>query len=556
MKSFSLLNGLILLSIVLVCFSCETSKNTSALETANELILSKPDSSLKIIRNIDSASFHTSRWKAKYALTKAIALDKNYIDTTDAGFLLPALNYYKRFGSKEDLMRAYYYYGRIQYNNKDYKSAVVSFYSALDASVNVANPKFKGMIYGALADTHNKNHNNKDELKYALLAYNSMEDTGDSTQINLARYKLGIAYHNNRFLDKADSLLSLVRGNDYLVNEARIALSDNEIQKEPHSASRVISLIESTLEANGRMELKHYYEYAYALVEDGRTNDANQWISILSQYPDNAKTYWWKYKIAEHNKDYRTALCYLNSFSEASDSVVVKKLEQSLYKAQTEYYELKTDIADAKAQNARLNTIIIVMLSIIFVSFLFIVFKKRRQKIIDENNQLRLQQEEAVRMVKRLKRQGKAEKDKYEAQLSELRTDFARMYRKQFDEIIATSANHFDPSTLSEKAKKAYSEKYSALITELIDPQKQNEFETRLNDDLDDIMKKLRTDFPEFSEVQFRFLTYIIAGFDASSLAFLLNTSKNNVWVRKSRLKDRIFNSSSTNKDLYGTFII
>ena len=71
-----------------------------------------------------------------------------------------------------------------------------------------------------------------------------------------------------------------------------------------------------------------------------------------------------------------------------------------------------------------------------------------------------------------------------------------------------------------------------------------------------DIMKKLRTDFPEFSEVQFRFLTYIIAGFDASSLAFLLNTSKNNVWVRKSRLKDRIFNSSSTNKDLYGTFII
>lgn len=546
----------ILLFFILLFCSCDNRMITREIIRADDYLQSYPDSALLIIRGLDTTSLHSSKWKARYALTKAIALDKNYIDTTDIGFILPALYYYKRIGSKEDLIKAYYYYGRIKYNSQDYQSAIVSFHSALDASESAVTPRFRGMIFGALADTHNKSHNNKDELKYSLLAYDAMNKDGDSTLINLARYKLGIAYHNNRILDKADSLLSLVNGNEYINNEARIALADNEIHKDHHDSERIIKLIENTLEKHGRIELKHYYEYAYALIECGREDDANQYLALLNQYPDNAKTYWWKYRIADYKKDYKNALKYLDLYSEASDSVVVKKLEQSLYKAQAEQYHLSTKIAEAKTENSRLTTIIILLASLVLFLLVAIGFSRYRRVMHDENELLRSQQEESEKMIKRLKRSGKAEKGKYEAQLSALRADFARLYRKQFNEIVAISANNYDSVTLSEKVRKAYSEKYSSLLTELIDPQKQLEFEARLNEDIDDIMKKLRGDFPEFSEKQFRFLAYIIAGFDASSLSFLLNTSKNNVWVRKSRLKDKIFNSASLHKDLFSSFII
>lgn len=546
--------SLLLFHVLIVC-SCESQRITGRINSAAEYLNSRPDTALIMVRSIDTTSILSPKWKAKYALVKAIALDKNYIDTTDSRFLLPALNYFKRFGSKEEIMKAFYYYGRIQYNGKDYQSAILSFLSALDASTSVDDPRFKGMIYGALADTHNKNHNNKDELKYAQLAFDSMIESQDTTLINLAHYKLGIAYHNNRFFDKADSLLSLVDGSEYLINEARIALADNEILKDAHDAERVTRLIEQTLESHGRMELKHYYEYAYALTECGRKEEADQYLASLSRYPDDAKSYWWRYRIANYNKDYKTALKYLDLYSEASDSVVVKRLEQSLYKAQAEHYSMATKVAKAESDNSRLTTIVVVLSSFILLFLLITGFSKYKNKLMDENEQLRFQQEESEKMIRRLKRIGTAEKNKYETQLSNLRSDFAKIYRKQFDEIVSLSANHFDSTTLSEKVKKAYSEKYSALIAELLDPEKQTIFETRLNEDLNDIMKKLRQDFPDLSEEQFRFLAYTIAGFDASSLSFLLNITKNNVWVRKSRLKEKILSSSSPNRSLYATFI-
>ena len=411
------------------------------------------------------------------------------------------------------------------------------------------------MIYTALGHTHSKNHNNKDELKYESLAYHSTLEYGDSTYINFARFNLGIAYHNNRLLDKADSLLSLVEGSDYLVNEARIALADNEIHKDPHDAKRVIRLIEQTMESHGRMELKHYYEYALALTECGRKGEADHYLSALSRFPDDAKSYWWRYRIANYNKDYKTALKYLDLYSEVSDSVVVKRLEQSLYKAQAEHYSLVSKIARAESSKSRLISIIVILLSLVLLLLLSIGFLKYKSKMMEENDRLRFRQEESERMIKRLKRKGTTEKNNYETQLADLRSDFAKIYRKQFDEIVSLSAKHFDPATLSERVKKAYSVKYAALITELIDPEKQSLFEARLNDDLNGIMKKLRQDFPKFSEDQFRFLAYTIAGFDASSLAFLLNTTKNNVWVKKSRLKEKILSSSSPNINLYASFI-
>ena len=57
---------------------------------------------------------------------------------------------------------------------------------------------------------------------------------------------------------------------------------------------------------------------------------------VLSNYPDNAKTVYTKYQIAKLNGDSQKALEYFESYSNHSDSVVVKRLEQSLFKSKAE----------------------------------------------------------------------------------------------------------------------------------------------------------------------------------------------------------------------------
>lgn len=163
----------------------------------------------------------------------------------------------------------------------------------------------------------------------------------------------------------------------------------------------------------------------------------------------------------------------------------------------------------------------------------------------------KLEGEKAKEQISTLSKQN----DDFRERLQKLRYAFAKMYRKQFDDIQSLYSVNQSFETLSERIIKSYSVKYSKIITDLIDPKKQSALEDMLNADLDNIMSKLRMDFNTFTNEQFRFLSYTILGFDASSMAFLLNMTKNNVWVKKHRIKERIMSSDSTNKDLYQVFI-
>jgi TolA-binding protein len=348
----------------------------------------RPDSALAIIRKLDTNTIRTPRYKARYALTKAIALDKNYIDTTDAGFLANAGRYYAKQGSKEDKMTYKYYLGRIQYNAGDFQNAAVSYMEALKYADDVDNVKLKGMIYGALGDTYSKSHNNKDQLKYELLAFETFEKYGDPSYLNFVRYKLATAYHNNREFDKSDSLLSTICDNDYLVKEATLVMADNEIHREPHNPARIVQLFESAIATKAHMDIYRYYQYAYALSESGRYNEANQLMSLLSRYPDNVKTYWWKYRINKLKRDTTDALKALETYCELSDSVVVAKLEQSVYKAQADHYALVSEIEKTNAQVSRLFVIITLLVSVIVLSALVIVFRGRKNRLIAEKEQL------------------------------------------------------------------------------------------------------------------------------------------------------------------------
>ena len=565
MRKFCLFTAILLV----LCCACENNSIIYSLLTAKAIMQDRPDSALTIIRQIDTNELRTSKWKAHYALLKAIALDKNYIDTASLSFLLPAEHYFQEYGSQEEKMLTKYYMGRIQYNADNLQSAIISFLDALSYSHNVENEKQKGMIYSALGDTYNKSHNNKDELKYELLAFNSFERIGDPFYLDYARYNLAIAYHNNRVFDKADSLLTLIGVNDYLVNEARIALADNELHKEHHNAEKVVQLFESAISSHAYMDIYRYYEYAYSLIELSRYNDAENVTNTISNYPDNAKTIWWKYKINKLKNNNDDALAFLEKYNDLTDSIVVSKLEQSIYKAQADHYALLSEIDATKSKNSRIIVVFTVIGAILLLSISFLLFKSRKNRILAEKDQLILQQEEVCKMLNLTRTREKLEGEKAKEQISalskqnddfrerlqQLRYAFAKMYRKQFDDIQSLYSVNQSFETLSERIIKSYSVKYSKIITDLIDPKKQSALEDMLNADLDNIMSKLRMDFNTFTNEQFRFLSYTILGFDASSMAFLLNMTKNNVWVKKHRIKERIMSSDSTNKDLYQVFI-
>ena len=114
----------------LLLASCSSRQTVATLNDVETYIQQRPDSALATIRAIDTTTLTTRSLRARYALLYAIALDKNWIDTTDVNVVMPAVEYYDRHGSADQKMKAYYYLGRIQENQHDYTAAIFVLYNS------------------------------------------------------------------------------------------------------------------------------------------------------------------------------------------------------------------------------------------------------------------------------------------------------------------------------------------------------------------------------------------------------------------------------------------
>ena len=101
---------------------------------AEAMMEERPDSALALLDSIGSRSLRSDADRAKYSLLTSMALDKNYIDTTDFSILQDAIDFYSNHGSEDEKLQTYYYQGRIFMNRGENSEAMKSFVKALDLS--------------------------------------------------------------------------------------------------------------------------------------------------------------------------------------------------------------------------------------------------------------------------------------------------------------------------------------------------------------------------------------------------------------------------------------
>ena len=88
---------MLLLSFYLT--SCQKSEAERLMNGIETYIQTRPDSALAVLSQIDTLSLRYPKERAQFALLYSIALDKNYIDTTDIRVIRPAVEYYSKHGT-------------------------------------------------------------------------------------------------------------------------------------------------------------------------------------------------------------------------------------------------------------------------------------------------------------------------------------------------------------------------------------------------------------------------------------------------------------------------
>lgn len=553
--------------------SCDNRQTKSLLQDVETYIQERPDSALRVLRKVDSLTLNTKALRARYSVLFAMALDKNYIDTTALSILEPTVAYYEKFGSPKDKMLSYYYLGRIYSNRKDYPNAVIYYLQALRESSEY-DYYHRGLIYAASADAYNASFNDEEELRNTILAYECFEKIGDK-DLDLSLYKVAQAYHNNERFDVADSLYSLVySGKDSTSRLALYAMEDlvsNDLYQEKQDVERDLGLLEYVAEHRGNLSLESYYEYAYLLLLAGKESEAENILSQLSNREANGKTMEIRYRIAECKGQNEEALALLKSMLSHQNDVVKKKLAQSVFKAQSDYYRLTAEVSEQKSTIANQRSVIILITGLMIIALLYVIFMKRKSTLIREKDRLTQAVEESERLLETVRNRANEEKSEREKdildlksrnereqdKIKDLREMYVALYQKRFSEIgkYYDAASSHRLESIKEKAYHDVISSTQALFEEIASGSEgQKKFEARINADLDDIVSKIRSDFPKLKDDDIRFICYLIVGFDTSTISFLMDISKENVRVKKHRLREKLNGYAGPNETLYRLF--
>lgn len=550
----------LLYSFVIVVFyltgitGCSSAGIKERLSLADNLMMERPDSSLSIVESIDTSKIRGTRLQALYSLLHTMAIDRTGKDTTDYALISNAVDYYEYHGGALYKARTAFYEGRIHYNCKDYSSACVCFLKALSLAESTDDNWLVGMICYFLSESYNRNRIKAEELKYSRLALEHFSSFGDVRYVDNARYKLAIANHNNGLYYEADSLFEQIPPGCLSYKYALLGRAENEIVKDNPDAEAAVALFENAYREGAPFTPLDLYQYAYALILDNKPDAADRLISRLENNAPDVQSVWWKYAIERKRGNDIKALSYYEEYANLQSSYISSLLAQSLFKAEKSFYLTQKEKAESRTAILSLSLLVSILTLSLVILIIIAITANKRNRIERERDVLAQRINEIQSLLETIKSEKKGED--YSQEQSSLQTVYVTLFREHFSEIGKLIGTNLEYSLKMDEIQRKYLKYINHILAEISsDEGKNKHFEARVNRAFDNVIQKIRSDFPEMSDDSIRMLCFVIAGFKDPTIATIMNRSLTAISTRKSRLKKQIVESESPNLELYKSLL-
>lgn len=555
----------IFISLSLLCtvFSCVNHHINAVLDDIEKYIQERPDSALAVLESIPHESLQFRKLQAQYSLLYATALDKNYIDTTDLGIILPASDYYSKRSPSASKMRALFYQGRIHANRGEDDRALHYYLLALEDSARIDDNHYKELINSAISDVFSRSHYRELELQYAEDALQYGRIAGDTIGVWAITGLIASAYGNLGMWKEAESAYQRFFSKpiyDSLTYYRKKVNYATDLLRVPDSSPQMsVELLESVANSFPKaMSVEAYCVYAFAQQKLGNEAAANgilTQLELLNQQQDVVKL--WRYRIYREQGRYDQAIADLEQSVLVQDSIVLSVLRQSLIQSQHDYLKSETLVLKKENELEKQRIALISIVSLVIMGlFAFLYFRRKAAmgKKIEELSALHRESQQMLDLQSAQAASANAQLAQKEADLFSLRKQFASMYKAQYKTLNDLCAAYLSPMKKDRKDI-IYDEVMSQLRDIINDEDSQNRFMSMVNASLDGIMDKLHQDLPKHKEQDFHFLMYIIVGFDATTISNLTGYSVGTVYTKKNRLKGEISALSSPYRDFYLEYI-
>lgn len=553
---------LIMVVTAFLLSSCSGSGVERELADIDTYIQEKPDSALKVLEGIDAKALKSRKSRAQYSLLYTIALNKNYIDTTDLDILKPAMDYYPKYGSSIDKMRTYYYLAGLYFNRKEDDRSMCYLMKALEDSSSVKDYHYKELVNSLISDVFARNNNSEQELHYALAAQEYGKLAKDSVGVWAIGGHIATCYGNLLLFEESEryyqNFFSQPIYDTIAFTGRQLLYANILVQKEIPEPERSIEIIENIAFSRPEcMTLNAYCVYAFAQQLVGNDDVASSMIVQLEEaYGEQDVIDYYKYLILKEQELYELALEELENTVIAQDSAVVETLRQSLLITQKEYFEAENELLNNENRIEKMKRYLLLAIScgiLLLVVLLFIKRKALLGKRIEELSSLYQKSQEVLNLQIEQSKEVNEKLSETNAILLSLQKQFMSMFRARFKLMNDLCSAYLSPLKKSKKDI-VYDEVEKQLSCLADDKESMGIFISMINSSLNNIIDKMKADLPSHKDQDFRFLALVVVGFDATTISSITGYSIGTVYTKKNRLKNEISKLDSPNKEFFLTF--
>lgn len=540
-----------ILIVTLSAISCGNIRDAhNTLNDIETFINERPDSALTILNSFDTSLLdHKSIW-AHHSLLHAQAKDKCYIDETNDSLMTQVVNYYEGKRDKEKLFKAYYYLGRIQYNAGDYAESMLSYTKAEQLIDKIDDDFIKGLLYaqlGMLNQMYYDYTSSMDAYESAQTFYNN---AGEIVHKYYIKLNIGQLYQELKQYGLSEKLLCEVmywaydNNYDLLCQEALEFLTT--LYDETSQTDKLNTLLNSQYIDICSTSLPIIQTQALSLAKNNDLSsiDLIDKCNLLIQYTeDTISNNYYRYRIYKELGYYKDALDNYEQMIHLQDSTTFSALQLPLQEVKNNYLQAENRYMQLKVKMHKNQKYFVILILCISICCLTLYFRRKIQK---KHTEMLGYIEVATDLEKILMEKCQEVEDisnSLDAIDSELKTSegyISEMFYKQYELLNKLTSTYYETHVCNKDMEAIY--KQVSLEIERLSSDKKSirQLENFVNRYKGNIMTTIRTHLPNLNEMDYRLLCYLCAGFSAKAISIFTGDSTNNIYVKKSRIKDII----------------
>jgi tetratricopeptide (TPR) repeat protein len=539
--------GLFLLcALVLLAGCCGPDDNFVRSPKAIDALMDRAESIMdddapaadSLMHLIDASSIRSKKRHARYALIYTAAEYKSYQLLTSDSLIMDAVRYYSIRDNMDYRFLSYYYLGCAYLDMRQMTDASVAFAQAEQLADRIDNDYWKGLLYSRLGSYYYESCFFNRSEEYYLMAISCFERAGKKihkvyTLSDYANSKMG-----NLDFTAADSILknvgkvALAYGDsslyeNSLYNRLYCMVHLEKTDSAEYLVKKYSLRTDEQSQSQGYLGLMALY---HSLIKDYSKSESFQkkaWNSNLSE-TDSIYMYYVSAVIAKSKGNIEESLELFRKYVFYENRSMRALLNHPVTEAQEKYFRTMAELESIKAHNRVTILITSIIISLLIISYIFLISLNRKRKTQQEIR-------DYLSTIEDLTAKESENQDK----IISLNNQVREMLRQHFTPSDYLYTRYYEQIDDNKKAERLF-RVVKCQIDQFTGPKSISRIDELLNKTFDGIMNKVLSSGLDLKDKELLLLRFALAGFSAKSMAAILGDTHVNITQRKKRLLDKI----------------